>query len=412
MESEQKNRSNDGDLLKYNKKFHIISEIILICLEIGLIIIFLFYYYISPNSSVFYFLGLLLNSILLFLNSLYLIEKYEEKRKDMFQEFKESTILKIMNYLFRGLEDFPYEENLTGKKREFLKYFGWIFLIILFFGLVFIRNFYEAHVLRDDYTPFSLEFYIEFGLISNLFYIFVLSVGALAIHLITKQNISKAIKVLTIGIVILIQVPYIVDFFILGQVRTAAYNYVNWEDFTRLFNSFFLDPSLSYAFGIGHLVMTLLLMILSGFYVVFRTYFDFENKKKKIFLISLIKGIIMVFIIYSLVCFAFVSHHFLQAIIIETIDYLPTPTYKLLTYNFYFFAFILLLIQKIRMDDKITNKKRSVFLELKQMATRKQFDVKINREMVEKKFNSYLTLKYSLLIVLIFCFELFILYIL
>jgi hypothetical protein len=171
------------------------------------------------------------------------------------------------------LEDFPYENRFKGKRKIIIKYLGWGVLIYFFLVGGVIRNILEIQL------PLNLGVHVY----ALGYYIFVFGIGCILMYIFTNWDISKIIKVLLIGIPVMIQIPILVDYLMLGFREPLSYApTILWSDFIKSFLSFFLDPKiLSYATHLGHPVMFFFLMILNGMYIFSRNYYVFNNNKSR-----------------------------------------------------------------------------------------------------------------------------------
>jgi len=385
-------------------KFYLILLLPLLAIEIFALILFIIFYNINPDDSLFLFLIALIDGIIIIFILGRVLNNYEDNREDKFKELKPSKFLNLLNTTFNIMEKFPYEDKLQGKKRKFLALIGWISIGSIFFIGVFIRNFLEMTFFQTTHTLYA-------WMMAYSFYLFVFSTGCLSIYIITRININNILKIITFGFVLIIQIPYIVDIFILSPMRTIAYNFVSWVDFARFFSLFFLTPNISYAFGWGHIIMALMLMGLSSFFVFFRSYYDFDKKVKRNLKTSIIRTLLNALLIYISFTVAFSSFPYIMELINLIMANFPLPVMQFFSillfgfgFNVYYFFFILLIVLKIRDDEKIYN------LKLREIALENKINFSSSLHELEQNNKPYIGSKHIFLIFLTFFYEILVIY--
>ena len=386
----------EKEAISKNKRvFFFLSLVSLSLVAIITLIAFIQVYLVIPDNSVVLFTILIVIVSLIFLLFVKNLKKLEIKGE--FNKFEPSRTQKIINGIFETLENFPNVNEYSRKKRIIISYFGWFLLGFLFFIGVMIRNCIEFQ---------TINFTLDGWIMGYTFYIFVFSLGCLSIKLFSDMNINKIIKMIAIGFVIVIQVPYLIDYYMLNQPRAHGYNFVEWSDFGRLFTSFFLSPNLSYAIGLGHFVMSVFLIGLSGFYVFFRSHYDFKLKIKKNLKISLSRTLLVICSMYIIISFSLISFPYFRSFIELMIQNLPpSPNLPFLLigtgYNIYFFAFIFLLVLKIYEDERTIKN-----LKLETHQKMKQNDNKMNTSSeVMGNFDAHIIVKFLIILIVILCFE-------
>ena len=254
-----------------------------------------------------------------------------------------------LDRVFRVMEEFPYVKEREGKKQFNKKIFGWVFIVILFSLSVIIREMFVefwGHTFRNNLAQWTVYF---------SFYVFVLACGAFIIYLTSRNNPFQIFKLCAFGVIIMIQVPALLDRIFMPW--RLPYQFVNWEDFFKVFSSFTLHPDLDYVVGIGHFVMIVLLMVFFGLYVAVKRLKyakQYESKFKKYFILS--RTLLSAFLLYIVIVFSSVS----DSIIATLLELSFGPTYSLrlglfLLYDLYFIPLFLFLLFEIYYDKRLRN---------------------------------------------------------
>jgi len=266
------------------------------------------------------------------------IYHYEIEKKH-FVEI-ESRKFTFLDNMLSPLENFGKFGKQPQQQKTIHKIFEWGIIIFILCLAITTRNVLE---LRTIFIQ-PLMFYLLFG-----FYIFIFGGATLSFYFLLKTDLLQVIKITAIGISLFIQIPYIVDFYILNNVR--IYNWVLWQDILIMFGSFFLHPSLVYSYTFGHIVMFFLLLFFSCIIIFYRSYYYKPNLKRDAKFVYLRVGIMFLLvylmlgigislggIVYSLSTFFIPGIHI-------------SATYIILA-NAYLIPLILIIILKIIQDEK------------------------------------------------------------
>ncbi|MHA1269237.1 MAG: hypothetical protein ACTSPY_05565 [Candidatus Helarchaeota archaeon] len=267
--------------------------------------------------------------------------KYEYNKKK-FLGFQERKIrFKLVNKFFNTIERFPFPEKFNSTKKLTLLIFGWIVYIYCFIIGTYIRTSIEFLNIVIN-LPYIIAI---FG-----FYGFVLASGAMCTFFFTKTRISNVYKLILIAIPMILQIPIIVDYTMLGIASYMKYSYIDWSDFLISFMSFFLHPKIqSYAVHLGHPIMFFTLMTLSTFYIFYRNLYS-PNTHRDTYIIviySILYNITM-YIIFQ------ISGIFVPLIytILDNFYQTRLPIDPIIISNsFYLFVFISIWL-KIHIDEK------------------------------------------------------------
>ncbi|MHA1694975.1 MAG: hypothetical protein ACTSUG_06930, partial [Candidatus Helarchaeota archaeon] len=265
-------------------KKYFFSSMIYLVISIFFVYYFLFLFYSSPNPSVFIFFIILIIFGLFIIYFMKSLAIYTKNKKDMIKQSLKSNNdnLSFMTKIISLLEEFPYENRFSGKRKVIIRYLGWALLIYIFFVSIYIR----VHL--EFLSKNILLIYLVHGF---GYYSFAFIGGTLIMYYFSGNKLTKVIKAGLLGFSIIIQIPTSVDYFLFGtsEALISHYRFIEWNDLLKSFNSFLLDPKIqSYACFIGHPIMFFFLLILVGMYVFMGNYTLKNNDKSELF-ISLIK---------------------------------------------------------------------------------------------------------------------------
>ncbi|MBD3228939.1 MAG: hypothetical protein GF329_12190 [Candidatus Lokiarchaeota archaeon] len=348
-------KENNISILKSELIFSIITLIIFTILMI-FNILFLFNFQVSPNNL--WTLILFIISTILYVSITISIEKLlsvkeikfvnrNNKNKNRGNDQPNSNKRNIFIKFFKIIEDFPYEGNYKGKTRNFIKFIGWFTLIFIFILAVIVK---EAILEFQTFNVNLIHWTQYFG-----FFTFVCLSGCLILFLYSKEDLSGIIKLSIVGVAIIIQVEVLIDYFFFPW--RLPYDYVSWNHLFKAFFTLLLDPELSYAAGIGHTVLVLLLFILSFSYIFIKRNkaLNINNNKKYIFLT--LRGFIGGFNFYMITIYAAIMFRFCEVFLM---NFLPlNPSFYSITCTMvsiiYFLPFFFLIIFKIGYDEKVKN---------------------------------------------------------
>ncbi|MHA1270806.1 MAG: hypothetical protein ACTSPY_13520 [Candidatus Helarchaeota archaeon] len=238
------------------------------------------------------------------------------------------------------------------------------------------------------------------------FFCFVYSVGCLILYLFSHSNISKIMKLSAIGVSFVIQFTIWIDYFFFPW--EIPYNDIEWIHFLKALSSFLLDPDLSYATGVGHILLLIFLISMSFMYIFIKRSLRLQNNLKKTIHLTLIRALIGSFNFYILTIYAGTIFSFFEVFVNNF--YLSTiPGYYGLVYSlvylFHFSPLYLLILFKILYDEKIKHKNllNSIFKKFntipKLISSPKKFNI---LPIIDKKFRPKYLIKFIIYLVFVF----------
>lgn len=310
LKTEDNNKINAFSNSKINTskkelKFSVLSLILFLSLMI-FSIFFMFNFQVAPSnlqtilifiiSTIIYISFLISIERLLYIKEKNLVRENKSiKAKFHNKNFdKKKRDLSVFSKFFGVIENFPYEDRFTGKKKTIIKYFGWFILIFSFFISVIIK---EA-VFEFRGAGINIRHWVQyFG-----FNIFVCLIGCFILFLFSRARLSGVLKLSIVGVAILIQVEVMIDYFFFPW--RLPYDDILWNDFFKAFSSFLLDPDLTYSTGVGHPFLMGILILLSFLYIFIKSKDSIHITSRKKWVYILIRGLIGGFNFYLMTIYA------------------------------------------------------------------------------------------------------------
>ena len=379
-------------------KNSILYSLIFLIFNIYLVFQFTFLFYTNTNFSLIIFYLSISCFTLFIVFFMKAISIYESNKNKVFGKKVYKTQSNFFHRFLSLLEEFPYAKNYTGKRKYIINTLGWGILIYFFIVGCLMRNMFELQ------SPLSIGEHF-FGI---AYYVFVFALGCLMTYYFTKYNLSKIIKLLLFAFPIMIQIPIIVDYLMLGFDTLPAYAIsTRWEDIIIAFNSFLLAPELqAYLCHLGHPMMFLVLLILNGMYIFTRNYYPSNGNRSELS-ISIFKT--------ALAIIAFYIFFQISAAIYEltymTLDFfylnrnrIYSDIYTILLYSSVF----LLGWLKIHLEESKKSKYKKKLLMItpaSNFLTLTDYIEWLNK--TEKKYKSRYTLKLGILFILYLVFHIF-----
>lgn len=388
---------------------YLICAAIFMIIEMILLPIFLSIYDAEPDDAIFIFVVFSLILILFFFFLIKATTTYEKQKETSFVTTEFSRVPKTVNTFLSMMEDFPYEKKLSGGKKTFVKYMGWVVIIVLIIIAILARVGGEFLWRYELFSSLDWAIFFTSG-------IFALAPVTIIIHLFTDEDYFKILKVLSLGFCIVLQVPNIVNFFVFHQLGIKT-NYVEWEHFLLYLTFYFLHPTTGYSSGLGNAVMYTMLWGLSSFYVFFRSYYDFDNKKKRSLSIALLKAFMCATVMYFLLAFDMCSLNIFKTFLMSALNFpiqLYTnpfqffPEYFFIVFSFYLFSLVTMLFLKIRFDEKQLTKKKETEIKIS-LESKDRGQIK-NIIRIEEDYKSNSRLKYTLLFLFVIFAEIVLFY--
>jgi len=192
-------------------------SLILLIINVFIALIFTFWFYLNPTFSILIFL-VFLSFFCLFLSLiLQSTTKFEHNKNKLFGIKKVVIRIRVIDYLFSKIENSPNLDTFKKNQKLALKIITWFVFFYAFFVGVYIRTILERQTTNIDISGWY-NFYI--------FYFFVLTGGAISLFFFSKSEISSVYKMSLMGMALLLQIPIIIDYSLLGTASMLKYDYM------------------------------------------------------------------------------------------------------------------------------------------------------------------------------------------
>ncbi|NHI92291.1 MAG: hypothetical protein EAX96_07285 [Candidatus Lokiarchaeota archaeon] len=307
----------------------------------------------------------------------------------------------ILDKIINGFENFGKPADKELEKKRVFKFLEWILIISIFLIGITVRNFLEF---RDLSMGFQL-FFVLAG-----FYIFEFGMASFILYFLLKTDLAKIVKMIALGMAILIQIPYIVDFYLLNNVR--LYYWPKWDDLLLMLATFYMSPKLIYAFAIGHITLFFLLEIFSCLILFYRSYYvnSTLRREKKFVIARIFCAFLLIHLLFGFggsmatvvnnILFYFCSGIHIQMIYFIQINIYFTPLFCLIFLKLY---------QHYKGEQKMKIEElNKLYLKIDKNKFKTNEDIKQN---IDKIIKSDFFLYLCLFIILILCFQLLNLYV-
>ncbi len=357
-----KNKNNHNDFFQDIKKsgqiktifdkrtlFYIKISLILLMTDVFIALIFTFWFYLNPTFSILIFLVFLLFFCLFLSLILKSTTKFEHNKNKLFGIKKAVIRIRVIDYLFSKIENSPNLDTFKKNQKLALKIITWLVFFYAFFVGVYIRTILECQTTNIDISGWY-NFYI--------FYFFVLAGGAISLFFFSKSEISSVYKMSLMGMALLLQIPIIIDYSLLGTASMLKYDYMRWTDFFISFSTFFLSQKLNYSINLGHPVMFANLIAFTGFYVFYRNLYP-QNRIKRSYFVVILRTILYLITLYLFLNISLMILPFCFTILNNFFGGYIDNLYQIFTANvmnlfiFVFFWLIIHINEKNKFDSQI-----------------------------------------------------------
>ena len=365
---------------------------------------FLYIFYICPRNAIIHFLIIFIIFILFIYFFIRALSIYDNYKGEPSKFSNNNKFINSIDKFFSPMEDFPFEKRFRGKRKKFLKIFGWVVIGYTFSIGVLIRIMLEFQ--KNNVTIPNWVHY--FG-----FFLFIYAMACISTYFVSKINISSIAKFFAFGVALMIQVPIIVDqILIRPPAFPNGYNFIEWPDFIHAISYFFLGTETKYAVGWGHLTMTILLMTFSGFYVFYRSYFKPKGNPKRNLISTSIRTFFAVILVYVNIIFSLTSRPIIEEFLLLTIRYLPYPETIIANTFFDFFIFYIFIWLKIHIEESNKNKIKNKILDsipIHNFISLSNYSIFTKK--IDRKYKSRYTLKLAILFISFIILNMILLYI-